>query len=131
MEVLLALALFVSAAAVVTSALNSSIESLDRQRQGVHALNLASSALAEMQLGIRPIAPESRQSFPLPFQEWNREVLVSPMESEGTEPSGLVRVEVVIRHQTAPVVQRLAQVLKPLGVSSTNLPPVLSSPLPP
>ncbi len=118
MEVLLALALFAAAAAVVTTALSASMDSLERQRLGLHALDLASSTLAEMQLGIRPVAAESAQAFPAPFQEWVREVVVTPLEAEGDAP-GLIRVEVVIRHQTAKVVQRLAQAFPPAGLRDT------------
>lgn len=121
MEVLLALALFVAAAAVVTSALNSSLESLERQRLGLHALNLASSTLAEVQLGVRPLAGEGRQAFTAPFQDWTWELVVSPVESEGGESGGgVVRAEVIVRHQTAPMVQRLAQILQPPGAGATN-----------
>jgi len=120
MEVLLALALFVAAAAVVTSALSASMDSLERQRLGVHALNLATSTVAEMQLGIRPVAPESPQAFPAPYEDWIREVLVSPLEAEGVEVPALVQVEVVVRHQTAPIVQRFAQAFPPPGSGSLN-----------
>jgi hypothetical protein len=123
MEVLLALALFVAAAAVVTSALSASMDSLDRQRMGVHALDLATSTLAEMQMGVRPVTAESPQALAAPFQDWTREVLVSPLEAEGGEVPALVRVEVVVRHATAPIVQRLAQAFPPSGSGS-----LLSSP---
>lgn len=111
LEVLLALALFVAAAAVVTVALNASLESLERQKLSVHALNLASSVLAEIQLGARPTGGEGPRPFEPPFQDWTWTATATPVEA-GTEVSaGLQRVEVVVRHQTAPVVQRLIQVL--------------------
>lgn len=125
MEVLLALALFVAAAAVATSALNSAMESLERQKLGLHALNLASSTLAELQLGIRPLTPQSVQPLTAPFQDWAWELALAPLENEGSEESpagsGLVRAEVVIRHSTKPIVQRLSQVMKPRPVA-TNAP---------
>lgn len=125
LEVLLALALFVAAAAVATSALNSALESLERQKLGLHALNLASSTVAELQLGIRPLTPQSVQPLPVPFQDWAWELALAPLENEGSEESssgsGLVRAEVVIRHSTKPIVQRLSQVLKPRPVA-TNAP---------
>ncbi len=131
MEVLLALALFVGAAAVATSALNSALESLERQKLGLHALNLASSTLAEVQLGIRPLAPQSVQPLPAPFQDWAWELVLAPLESENSEAagaaSGLVRTEVIIRHSTKPIVQRLSQVLKPRTVT-TNAPAAAPTP---
>lgn len=126
LEVLLALALFVAAAAVATSALNSGLESLERQKLGLHALNLASSAMAELQLGIRPMAPQSVEPMPAPDQEWMLELVLAPMESgasaeaETGPEAGSVVVEVVIRHATRPVVQRLAQVLKPVSAATAT-----------
>ncbi len=131
MEVLLALALFVAAAAVATSALNSALESVERQKLGLHALNLASSTLAEVQLGIRPLAPQSVQPLPVPFQDWAWELVLAPLESDGPEESGsragLVRTEVIIRHSTKPIVQRLSQLLQPRPMS-TNAPAAAGTP---
>lgn len=123
LEVLLALALFVAAAAVMTVALNASMASLDRQRLGTHAANLAASVLAEVQLGIRPLVSAARLPLESPFQDWTLELAVTPTESGAGEPTGLARVEVVVRHQFEPVVQRLAQVLKLNRGAVTNTPP--------
>ena len=130
LEVLIALALFVAAAAVVTGALNSSLESLGRQKLGTHAVNLATSVMAEIQLGIRVPGGEGRRPFDAPFQDWTWEASLLPVEdaisaisatgSTGTTgttgstgaDAGSTRVEVVVRHKTAPVVQRLAQVIR-------------------
>ncbi len=121
LEVLIALALFVAAAAVVTGALNSSLESLERQRLGTHAVNLATSVVAEIQLGIRVPGGEGRRPFDAPFQDWTWEASLVPVEDAigVTGANGLIganggstRVEVVVRHKTAPVVQRLAQVIR-------------------
>lgn len=124
LEVLIALALFVAAAAVVTGALNSSLESLERQKLGTHAVNLTTSVMAEIQLGIRVPGGEGRRPFEAPFQDWTWEASLLPVENAisaisatsatgatGTT-AGSTRVEVVVRHMTAPVVQRLAQVIR-------------------
>jgi type II secretory pathway pseudopilin PulG len=126
LEVLLAVALFAAAAAIVTSALNASMGSLERQRLGLQALNLAASTLAEIQLGIRPAANQGQQPFPAPMDAWTAEVLTSPMEQDAaTGPSSLARVEVVIRHRESPVVQRLGEVV--LAQPSTNGAPTAPS----
>lgn len=122
LEVLLAVALFAAAAAIVTSALNASMGSLERQRLGLQALNLAASTLAEVQLGIRPPVSQGQEPFPAPMDNWTAEVLASPMESGAAAgPSGLVRVEVVIRHREFLVVQRLGEVVR-AQASGTNIP---------
>lgn len=112
LEVLIALALFVAAAAVVTGALNSSLESLERQRLGTHAVDLATSVMAEIQLGIRVPGGEGRRPFDAPFQDWTWEASLLPVEDATSTTGRAARVEVVVRHKTAPVVQRLAQVIR-------------------
>lgn len=121
LEVLLAVALFVAAAAVMTVALNASLSSLNRQRLSLQAANLASSVLAEVQLGIRPLETTGRVTMEPPFAEWSMEMVVTPTESAGGESTGQARVEVIIRHQTESSVQRLAQVM-PLQRGGTSTP---------
>jgi hypothetical protein len=111
LEVLLALALFVSAAAVMISALNASLGSLERQRLGLHGINLASSILAEIQLGIRPPISEAAKPMDPPWQDWSSEVIVAPMAGAELGQVDLQQVEVVVRHLDPPMVQRLGQVL--------------------
>lgn len=124
LEVLLAVALFAAAAAIVTSALNASMGSLERQRLGLQALNLAVSTLSEIQLGIRPAASRGQQPFPTPLDAWTDEVVASPIESPGAAgASGLVRIEVIIRHRESSVVQRLGEVVRIQGFG-TNAPNV-------
>jgi len=120
LEVLLALMLFAGAAAVVTTAFNSSMSSLERQKLGTQALNLAASVLAEIQLGIRPANAETSQPLEKPYEDWTWQSVLTPAESAGGTPTGLTRLEVVIRHQKSPTVQRLAQVVLLPPDSSTN-----------
>lgn len=112
LEVILALTLFVTAAAIVTSGMNASADSLDRQRLNTHAANLAATALAEVQLGLRSTALAGEQPFAEPFEKWTAELVVAPTETETGGPSGLLRVEVIIRHQEFPLVRRLAQIIR-------------------
>jgi len=112
LEVILALALFVTAAAIVTSGMNASADSLERQRLNTHAGNLAATVLAEIQLGIRSTAAGGEQPFLAPFDKWTAELVVSPTETETGAASGLLRVEVIIRHQEAQLVRRLSQVVR-------------------
>jgi len=130
LEVLIALALFVAAAAVVTGALNSALQSLERQRLSTHAVNLAASVLAELQLGIRPASGEGRRPFESPFQDWTWELAQTSTETE-TETGialGLTRFEVIVRHPLSSTVQRLTQVLKVGRGVSTNTLTAVSEP---
>lgn len=112
LEVLLALALFVVAAAIVTSGMSASTDNLDRQRRNTHAANLAATVLAEIQLGIRSPAEAGEQPFAAPFDKWTAELVVSPTETETGGASGLLRVEVIIRHQESVLVRRLTQIIR-------------------
>ncbi len=121
LEVLLALALFVSAAAVMVSSLNAALGSLERQRIGLHALNLASSVLAEIQLGIRPAASEAAKPMDLPYQDWTVEVIVTPLSGLDSGSVDLQKAEVIVRHLNPPMVQRLGQVLPPPRFAGSSL----------
>jgi hypothetical protein len=95
------------------SALDSSLASLDRQRLSTHAVNLAESILAEIQLGIRPLSTDSAKPLSAPFQDWTAEVSVTPVNGPVDGSTRLQRVEVVVRHLQPAWVQRLCQVLRP------------------
>ena len=112
LEVILALALFVTAAAIVTSGMNTSADNLDRQRLNTHAVNLAATVLAEIQLGIRSTAEAGEQPFVAPFDHWTAELNVTPTETESGQASGLLRVEVIIRHKESTLVRRLVQIIR-------------------
>jgi type II secretory pathway pseudopilin PulG len=128
LEVLLALMLFAGAAAVVTTAFNSSVASLERQKLGFQALNLAASVLAEVQLGIRSATSDAPTPFEPPFEDWTWQTSLIPTETSGGDPAGLPRLEVVVRHKNSPMVQRLGQVVRLRSEALTNAvstPPLL------
>ena len=112
LEVLLALVLFVAAAAIITASLNASLEGLDRLKLNTHAGNLAGTVLAELQLGIRAADVSGEQAFEKPFEEWTCELARAAAETESGEASGLTQVEVIIRRKNPDLVYRQAQLLK-------------------
>ncbi len=112
LEVVLALVLFVGTVAIVTSAMNSALSGVERQKLNLHASNLAVSVLSELQMGALSIPAGGPDAFAPPFENWTWQLALTPAETETGDSSGLTRVEVVIRHKEESVVQRLAQVLK-------------------
>src|SRR5512141_793697 len=88
LEVVLALVLFVGAAAVLTSGLSSSLDSLERLRLNTHAADLAVSVVSELQMGIKSLALSGPQPFPAPFEGWTWEALANalPNDTEETSP---------------------------------------------
>ena len=111
LEVILALVLFVAAAAILTATMNTSMASVERQKLSLRAENLASSVLAEIQLGARPADSASAIVFEPPFDDWSGEIAVTPTETEGGSASQLSLVEVVVRHNGTPMVQRQSVML--------------------
>ena len=112
LEVVLALVLFVAAAAVISTAVNASLEGVVRQRLNTHAVDLAISVLSELQIGSRTADSAGPERFSVPFEDWTWQLALSPRDERELEPSGLALVEVIVRHDDPPIVYRLAQVLK-------------------
>lgn len=112
LEVVLALALFVGAATVLTSGLSSSLEAVERLRLSTHAADLAVSVLSELQMGIKSPGAGGAQPFAAPFEQWTWEIVSVPLQTEWDESSVFKQVEVVIRHEDSPLVYRLGQVLQ-------------------
>ena len=112
LEVILALVLFAAAAAIIGAGLHSAIAGVERQKLNAHAVNLAASVLAEIQMGLRPPESVGPESFDSPFDRWTWELVLTPIETDAGEPGDLTRVEVIVRHGEPALVQRLTQVLK-------------------
>ena len=122
LEVILALTLFVAAAAVLGVALSTAMDGVERQRLNTHAANLANTVLSEVQLGIRTASEPGPVGFPAPYQGWTAEILQTPTETELGEASGSALIEVVIRHQNPPMTHRLGQVLPVRSLRSRETP---------
>ncbi len=87
LEVILALVLFVTAAAVIIGGLNVSINAVDRLRLNTHAADLALSVASELQLGIRSPEFTGPEPFDIPFDEWSWELQVTPLETPWAKPA--------------------------------------------
>ena len=84
LEVVLALLLFVAAVAVVSSALNSSMASVERQRFGVQAANLAATVHAELDLGLRTTESLGPEPFEPPFDQWTWQLIPAAAEQNAS-----------------------------------------------
>lgn len=128
LEVVLALSLFLLAATVITGGLNAAVQEVERLRLNVHASNLAISLLSELQMGIKPVDSAGPEIFEAPFQMWTWQIEVSSAEETAETGLPLRSVEVIVRHQTRPIVRRSRQFIIPpiAGATvslSTNSPP--------
>ena len=121
LEVLLALGLFVFAAAVVSNGLNAAVERTLRLKAQTHALDLAVSVLSEVQMGLRPSQAAGPEAFETPFEQWTWEIEAVPYTLGTDDLAGLQQVTVVVRGGAPPTVQRLAEILAPsVGASEPD-----------
>jgi hypothetical protein len=112
LEVVLALVLFVAAATVLTSALSSSLDGVERLRLETRASDLAVSVISELQLGIKTLSQSGPQPFGTPLEGWTWEVVSSQMQTDLDETNQFKKIEVIIRHEDPALVYRLNQVLQ-------------------
>jgi len=91
LEVVLALLLFVGAAAVITGGMNASLTSVERMRLATHAANLAVSLISELQLGIRGIEMTGPEPFEAPYEDWTWELVATKAEYSLEEASPWTR----------------------------------------
>ncbi|MDB4341908.1 hypothetical protein OAA59_01710 [bacterium] len=111
-EVVLALALFVFAAAVISGGFSASLKSVDRMRAELDASNLAASTLAEIALALKPMSTSPPTDFEQPFDRWNWEVEVTEPSEDLDMGGGLTLVEVIIRNETLQRETRLARMMR-------------------
>lgn len=125
LEVLLALMLFAVTAAIITSSMNASMDGLERLKRNTHAANLASTVLAELELGLRPADASGEQALEKPFDAWTFELSQVGAENESGEVSDLTQLEVILRHKDSEFVYRQMQWLKlPAASAGTDEPPL-------
>ncbi len=109
LEVVLALVLFMVAVAIITASMSAAGDSLTRMRLNTHAVNLATSVLSELKMGIRSAEGNNRGEFDPPFENWTWELQTETVPGEVGDTNQLMRVEVIVRHSEEAVVQRLTQ----------------------
>lgn len=111
LEVVLALTLFVFAAGILSSSLQTAVERTRRLHDQAHALDLAASLLAEVEMGLRPRQPAGPEPFEPPFESWTWQIEASPHSFGDGERQPLHRVSVVVRNPNSTAVQRLAAIV--------------------
>ena len=89
-------------------------------RYETHALNLALSVLAEIQMHSRPVEAGGPDPFEAPFDDWMWRVEVSALESSGVEADALKKVEVMVWHTSENTVQRISQLFRSSDLAPTS-----------
>jgi hypothetical protein len=120
LEVVLALALFVGAATVITAGINASIQAVERVRLQTHASNLAISVMSELQMHARPLAPFGPESFEAPFQDWLYRIAVNQADESATEADSARPIEVIVWNPNENVTHRLTQLFRASATDSAT-----------
>lgn len=109
LEVVLALALFIGAATVISAGISASVEAVHRVRLQTHAANLAISIMSELQIGARPLVAIGPELLEAPFQEWLYRIDLNDSEAAAPESSFSHAVEVIVWHTQESAVHRVTQ----------------------
>ena len=122
LEVVLALALFVGAATVISVGINASVRAVERVRLQNHAANLAISLMSELQIHARPLAPMGPESFEAPFTNWLFRVSFDQAQQSGEigEAASLQPVEVIVWNPEEGVTHRLTQFFRASETSASG-----------
>ena len=98
-EVVLALALFVFAAAVISGGFSTALKSVERMRTELDASNLAISTLAEIERNLKPMTTSPPAEFEPPMERWTWQVEVTEPSEDLDMSGGLTLVEVIVRNE--------------------------------
>ena len=109
LEVVLALALFIGAATVISAGISASVDAVHRVRLQTHAANLAISIMSELKIGARPLASIGPENLETPFQEWLYRVNLNAGDEATSELDSTRAVEVIVWHTQENVVHRITQ----------------------
>lgn len=111
LEVVLALALFIGAATVISAGISASVDAVHRVRLQTHAANLAISLMAELKIGARPLSAVGPENFETPFKDWLYRVNLTAGEAS-TETGATRAVEVIVWHTQENIVHRITQLFR-------------------
>ena len=111
-EVVLALALFVFATAVISGGFSTALMSVDRMRAELDASNLAISTLAEIELNLKPMVTSPPAQFEPPLEKWTWEVEVTEPSEDLDMGGGLTLVEVIVRNEEKEKETRFARMIR-------------------
>ena len=111
-EVVLALALFVFAAAVSSGGFSTALKSVERMRTELDASNLAISTLAEIELNLKPMTTSPPAEFEPPMERWTWQVEVTEPSEDLDMSGGLTLVEVIVRNEEQEWETRFARMIR-------------------
>jgi hypothetical protein len=119
LEVILSLALFVSAAGVAIGAFNWSAQACGQMRLEAKAADLAVSVLSEIQMGLLPVGDSPAKNFQEPMQNWTWQVVTTTLQDDTMGPQSK-QVEIIVNNTQENYTYHLVEVMPE---DSTTAPP--------
>ncbi|HVK57651.1 MAG TPA: hypothetical protein VM735_02640 [Candidatus Kapabacteria bacterium] len=120
LEVVLALALFIGAATVISAGISASVDAVHRVRLQTHAANLAISIMSELKIGARPLAAVGPENLEVPFDAWLYRVNLNASDTAVSESDSTRTVEVIVWHTQENVVHRVTQLFRASEFAATQ-----------
>jgi hypothetical protein len=120
LEVVLALALFIGAATVISAGISASVDAVHRVRLQTHAANLAISIMSELKIGARPLAAVGPENLETPFDAWLYRVNLNASDTAVSETDSTRAVEVIVWHTEENVVHRVTQLFRASEFDATQ-----------
>ncbi len=110
LEVIFALTLFVTSAAVILSGVSSSINAIIRMQAEAQGADLTVTVLSEIQMGLIEPKDDGPNEFDPPVDDWTWEIVTSELQDiiEGPE---MTRIEIVIASESLRHTSRLTYLL--------------------
>jgi hypothetical protein len=119
LEVILALSLFVAAAAVILSSLSASVSATRELELSAEADDIAATILSELGIGQRAVSDAGPTQLDPPQADWTWQLVTSPAPS-GNVALPLVQVEIVVRHTPSGYTRRLTQFMVETETTAAN-----------
>ena len=120
LEVVLALALFIGAATVISAGISASVDAVHRVRLQTHAANLAITIMSELKIGARPLAAVGPENLEAPFDAWLYRVNLNASDTAVSESDSTRTVEVIVWHTQENVVHRVTQLFRASEFAATQ-----------
>ena len=111
MEVVLALALLVLTAGLLTGAMRMVVPAVEGMRLDMEAENLAVTVLSEVSAGLRPMSSAGPEAFDEPWERWAWSVQVQPVTEDAELADRLQVVTVRVEHAEREKVYELRQLM--------------------
>ena len=111
LEVVIAMAMFFSAAAIILGGLSQSGRAMMRLKIEAQAADLAVTKLSEVQMRIVPLVSDGPTAYLDPMQDWSWQLVVESLDNPSMDLPEFKRLVVIITHAPTHFTYRLQEIM--------------------